>query len=462
MRYNRLIPFCMTVLLALFSACSDDDDMKSPLSQTQGDSENATYNSLTFKWQEVAGATQYGYELTDSDEHLVVRDVTNETTVKIGDLLPGEEYTLKVWSYAAVGSDMTTSEPIILKASTLPVAKIKTPELVCETRGKEYVVTWTSIEHAESYSYTLTSGDNVVDSGEVTTSYLSFTDLEEGSYTIAVKALTTEGGFMDSDIAQATFTVEESELWRATGVYTSAVLGTSWNATLVAYSNGMYSLLGWYGVEGYNLDFYYDPANADDMFQLADYYEFDDSSYTYKVPTGRTDQASVYVYPWYNYCTMDGNATSGSIGVFAYGASDYVTDIFTWGGTSTEAPADRFVGTWNASVSGVTYINDDWSAADFQDSQTIEITKVDDYTISMPVPYFEGETMNVKIDLANKSLTVDAMTVWDYYTLAGSSSQESPIVGHINDDGSFEFIDWYGWYEGYIYVSDTKAKYTKQ
>lgn len=461
MKYNRIIPFCMALMLGGFSACSDDDDVKTPLTATQGESGEATYNSLTFKWQKVAGATQYGYELYDSEEHIVIRDVTQSTSVKIGELRPGEEYTLKVWSYAAVGGDRTTSEPIVLKASTLPVVKIGTPELVCENHGDEYVVTWAPVEHADSYSYSLNAADTVVDSGDVTSRALTFSGLEEGNYTISVKATTTEGGYSDGDTAYATFSVESRELWRATGVYESQVLGASWNATLVAYSNGMYSLLGWYGVEGYDFNFYIDSNEPDDMFKVSDEYDYSDSSYTYKVPTGRSDKKSIRVYPWYNYCSMEGDSNKGVISLYVYG-SDYVTDTFTWGAVSGGGPADNFVGTWNASISGVTCITDDWSPSNFSyDVTTIEITKVDDYTISMPVPYFEDETMKVKIDIANKTLTVDSMTVWDYYTFAGSTSQTSPVVGHINDDGSFEFVDWYGWYDGYTYVYDTKAKYWK-
>lgn len=135
----------------------NDDEVLTALDTTQGETGKATYNSLTFEWDKVEGATQYGYELYDSNDLLVVRSVTGKNSVTIGDLQPATEYTLKVWSYAAIGSDHTTSAPFEMKATTEALKAIGTPVLSCKLQGGKYVVSWKSVSNATGYSYILTT-----------------------------------------------------------------------------------------------------------------------------------------------------------------------------------------------------------------------------------------------------------------------------------------------------------------
>lgn len=460
MRFNNILAAFAAIALVAAPSCSDDDAVKAPLSATAGDSGDATYNSLTFRWDKIADATQYGYELTDNEDNLVSRDVTKKNYVKFTNLKPSTEYSLKVWSYAALGSDYSSSEPIVLKGITKSVTKLATPVLKFTDLDYEYSITWNPVKGAETYKYSLYGEKGLVDSGSESSCSLKFNDLANGSYTVNVTATSSSGEYLDSDTGSVEFTVNVVESWRVSGVYTSAVLGDSWNAVLVAYSNNTYKLLGWYGVEGYDLEFYIKPDDKEDPFVITGDYSYDSGSYSYEVPTGRSDKKSVYVYPWYNYCGLEGNQDSGSIYLSVYGSNDYVFDDFVWSGSSTvTAPADDFVGTWNVSISGKSAINDAWTFEDFSYSDyTIEITKVDDNTISMEALYFTDDNINLKIDMENKTLTVEPTPVWDYYTFAGSESDTSPVVGRINEDGSIELNNWCGWYEGYVYVSDTTAR----
>lgn len=461
MKFNKILIAFAAVALSVASSCSDDDAVNTPLSTTAGASGDATYNSLTFRWDKVAGTTQYGYELTDNEGVLVVRDVTKMNSVRFSNLKPATEYSLKVWSYAAFGSGYASSEPIVLKGTTKSVTKLATPVLAFSDFISEYEVSWDAVEGAEAYNYSLSNESGIVDSGSVESCSLTFSDLDNGAYTVIVTATSSSEEYLDSDPASVEFTVSVTESWRVSGTYTSAILGKSWDAVLVAYSNNAYKLLGWYGVEGYNLDFSINDSDPDDSFLLSEAYEYESTSGCYKVPTGRTDEKSVYVYPWYNYCSLSGDKNEGAINLCVFGASDYVNDTFVWSGASTSAPADDFVGTWNVSISGTSMINDNWSEEDFSYDYTLEITKVNDNTVSMEALYFSDDQINLKIDMNNKTLTVDPTTVWDYYTFAGSYSAETPVVAHIQDDGSIVFEEWCAWYNGFTYVYGTTAKLWK-
>ncbi len=465
MKINKIIR--VLAIVALFGAMTscNDDEVLTALETSQGETEKVTYNSITFEWDKVAGATQYGYELYDNNDLLVIRSVTNKNSITIGDLQPATEYTLKVWSYAALGSEYTTSKTFELKATTTALKAIGAPILECNLQGGKYVVSWKSVANATEYYYILTNSSGVtVKSGTETSRTLTFSNLEIGDYTISVKALSSKGGYeSEGEYSTLDFTVEEIFLWKAEGTYWSELLGQSWTATIVCYGDNNYAIQGWYGVEGYDLDFKVDYSDPEDTFSLTGDYDYDSSSYTYLVPTGRKDISTAYVYQWWNYSLFSGSQSGGSVKVYLWSdnANDYVTDVFTWKGEATGSPADDFVGTWNVTMSGLTSITDNWEFEPFSVSTTVEIKKVDDFTISMPALNFNKETMNVKINMTDKTLTVDPMTVDTWYTLASSVSETSAVVGKINDDGSFEFTNWNAWYDGFPYLENTEAKYTK-
>lgn len=465
MKLTKIIWLLALVVGAWTLPSCSDDDVATPLDTTQGETQKVTYNSITFDWDKVEGATQYGYELYDNNDILVVRNVTIKNSVTIGDLQPATEYTLKVWSYAALGSDHSASAPIELKATTIALKAIGTPTLSCNLQGGKYVVTWKSVSNATEYAYILTNADGeVVKSGTTDSRSLSFSNLKTGDYTIAVKALSSKGGYEpEGEYANLAFTVEEIFLWKAEGTYWSEIYGQSWTATIVCYDENNYSIQGWYGVEGYDIEFEVDPiTDPEDTFYVSGDYDYDASSYTFLVPTGRKDLPIVYVYPWWNESLFSGNQNGGSVKICVWsdGANDFVTDVFTWKG-EVAGGADNFIGSWNVTMSGYSAINDNFEFEPFSSTTKIEITKVDDFTISMPALNFKNQTMNVLIDMAEMTLTVQPMTVDTWYTLASSVSATTPLVGKINADGSFEFSNWNAWFDGEPYLDFTTAKFTR-
>lgn len=295
--------------MALISSCSDDNDVKTPLSSTQIENGGATYNSLSFHWEPVAGATQYGYELSDPNGKLIVRDVTDVCEATFNELQPSTEYTLTVWAYAGIFGDHATSAPIVLKATTDGLSKVATPEPEYNANGSASVISWGEVPNATSYSYILSSGEEIISSGEVETTSVTFNNLEKGDYKFEISANSTEPGFTDGDSGILNFSVTTVEIWRVSGTYTSAITNKSWQATLVAYDNDSYSLLAWYGVEGYDFNFSYDKNDTEDPFKISGY-EYDEGSYTYGVPSGVSSLGEIWVYPWDGYCNMDGDRNS--------------------------------------------------------------------------------------------------------------------------------------------------------
>ena len=115
--------YCVLALSAAFSltSCSDDDVVTTPLDSPTATETGQTVSSLEFSWKEVSGATQYAYELYNTNDDLVYGDVTTANAIKFTGLTPSTNYTLKVWAYGAIGSDKSTSPTYVLSARTADV-----------------------------------------------------------------------------------------------------------------------------------------------------------------------------------------------------------------------------------------------------------------------------------------------------------------------------------------------------
>lgn len=467
MKLHKIISFFAAVALVSLSSCSDDEVATPITSDGEVETSGTSYDTLSFEWDKIDGATQYGYELLDPNDDVVYRDVTSLTSATIGSLQPATEYTLKVWGYPAIGSGHVQSEPIVIKATTDPLKTLAAPRLSTSSAEVTNTVSWTKVTGATQYEYTLTNAaGEQISSGTTTSRSVTFTHLDKGDYTATVRALSTTAGY-ETTGAESTidFTSDIVELWSAEGTYTSAVLNKSWDATILCYGGGHYTVKDWYGISGYDFDFYIDSSDPDDLFQIYSYYQYSNDNYCYQIPTGRSDIGALNVYPWYNECSLGGSSTKGTATFCIYLNGSYVYDTYTWKGTYDGIPADDFVGTWNVAMTGTTYLGpkgEDYDdLEDININTTIEITKVDDTTIQMPALFFSSVKMNVMIDMIERTLTVDPMTVATWYTLAGTSSIGSQIIGKINDDGSFEFNDWTAWYTSWTYMYDCTAKYTR-
>lgn len=441
------------------TSCSDDDTL-TPLDKTDMTVGDATYSTLTFEWQPVDGARQYSYQFgLPGAEDFIDMGLTKETKLTFTGLQPDTEYQLTVLAYAAMGSGNTTSEPIILTARTSALTSLATPVLEWTREVNSVIVSWQPIDGARDYAYSFTAADGtVIGSGTTYGTSVSFSNVDTGVYTITVTAQTQQDGFGNS--APATLSIdfvrERQELWRTTGVYTSAILGSEWNATLVAYDDNTYTLLSWYGTDGYNLDFTIDESDAANMFHPADSYTSAGGIYT--VPTGRTDFPTVNLIATDNRCSLGGNSGKGSITLAVASADKEGNDKFVWG-----LSFEDLLGTWQLDFDALDY--SDSSYDEFYDAE-VQITRgTAENTLVLPLPMYYGYTMGsstITVDMENMTFTMQPYSFGDgIFILAGRASETTPLTGTVSAS-RIAFDNVQTWYSGYSYLSpDATLVYTR-
>lgn len=318
--------------LCLFGACSDDEQQ--PLGNPTVEATDATYESLSFSWQPIANAVQYGYRLSDPAGEAVEAGVSQKTSVSFSGLQPATTYTLEVWAFAAMDGDYSTPPAAVLTATTNALVKLGTPDVTVDINGADIKISWEKVENAESYNFSIVDADgNVVKEGGTVKTTYKMSSLVPGEYTLTVEAKTKKGGFENSDPCVKTFTIGLVELWRANGTYSSADLEDSWYATIVAYNDKSYSILAFYGAEGYNLDFTVDTSNKDDMFSFVNGEEVTVKRNKYwRVDTGIEYPEYILSKPWDNNCKFKGTSKSGSVEIAVYIGGNLVEakDTFVW------------------------------------------------------------------------------------------------------------------------------------
>lgn len=333
MRFHRFHRFhsCLLPLLAfaaLCAACSDDEstvtELPAPAPEVQGD-----YSSLTFSWQPVEGATQYGYQLTDPAGAVVEADVTRLTTLTFPSLKAATTYTLEVWAYGPAYSSSGTSPVATLQATTQALLSLPAPVVTVSSQGTSTTVSWTPVEGAQQYSYALAGAGET--RGTTTDTVLTFRHLDMGHYTATIRALVDQEGYEPAgEPARQTFqvTVERQELWRVDGTYESAVMGTTHTSTLVAYDDDSYVLLGWYGVEGYDLDF---DRNGQSIVLDPLLYPYDAESGCNAVPTGQSvGSGTAWLYTPRGFSYFKVTSTLGRIRLCQSYQGGWPYDFFEW------------------------------------------------------------------------------------------------------------------------------------
>ena len=311
--------------MGAFSSCSDDDDtLNGKLDKTNAEVLSQSVSSLSFTWKAIKNASQYAYELSDPDKNLVESGVTTDLAASFTKLKPNTTYQLKVWAYGAYGSRYETSEPIYLTATTPAVVQLGMPEVKVVTSGATTTASWKSVEHAKKYEYyvKLKDSDKVLESGTVTDTEVALYGLV-GEYELGVKSLSTSEAYSDSEFDKVEFKVEKREVWRTVGTFDDGA-GNSWKATIVAYSNDTYTILKWYGHEGYDLEF---SVTSGGNVAVTNAYK-DDGSWYYV----RTDATHHLTIHHTYHSSFSGNSTSGKMTI--YNGKDVT---FTWPVPVTES-----------------------------------------------------------------------------------------------------------------------------
>lgn len=468
MKHNKsfILRLGMLLVVALFStvmftSCSDDD-LKTPLQQPSLMEGVKTVSSIAFSWEPVEGASQYAYELYDTNEQVVLGGVTNTTSVLTTGLKPKTEYTLKVWAYSPVDGKHSTSPIATITSVTNPQIPLVAPTSAESATGNGGVtITWPAVEHATAYKYTLSNGTT----GETSTNSVTLTSLAIGEYTISIVATSSDETYSDSEPFAFTFQRTKSELWRKDGVYTAANLpegSNKFNAEIVAYDDGSYTIVSPYGAKGFDISFTVDPESSEIK------------------PIG-TESFSGYEYVWVSmqydlgmfcgngYSGFEGNKQKGSVWFYAicYDADgndvgEGGQDTFTWGG-DTEVTVDKLCGTYNAHVTGYDYFSSTWELQEVDRTDEVTITKIDDTTVKISNFYGWGEDFTGTVDLDAKTITIQPVLWNTYYTFASIESATAPVVATFANDLTITFQNFTAWADGYSYIeSDARCEISQK
>lgn len=325
----RLFTIVMVAVAAL-AACSSDDDniVREGLTQNGITLTSSTVSSLSFSWEAVDNVAQYGYRLLDTDSNVIEGGVTTGRTASFTGLTADTEYKFEVTSFAQYDSQYKNGEAKSINVKTDKIVPLAAPVVTGEVNYETVSVSWDAVDNADKYYVKVTdSNDSIVNDTITDTSY-SFTGTVGLTYSVSVSADTEEEAYSQSEWATVDNLVPEekvetrTEIWRVTGTFKdAAVYDQSFDATLVAYDDGSYSILNWLGTEGYNLDF---TVNADGSINITNGTPY--SSYYTMVEF--YSGYYLYVCPGTGYCKFD--ASAGDFWFYAYwdASSDYCE--FTW------------------------------------------------------------------------------------------------------------------------------------
>lgn len=324
--------FLLLLMLSMgFAACSSDDVEKTPLDTPALTVGTTKVSSLAFNWQAVSGATQYAYELYDANGDRVLGDVTSSNSVIATGLEPESTYTLKVWAYANVNADKTTSPIATITATTAAKVSLDTPVPEASSANGGVTISWPAVEHATSYLYSYVDADGNTVEGETETNSVTLSNLPIGEYTIKIVATSSDEAYSDSAPIELNFQRTKAESWRRSGTYTSAGTGESYKATIVAYDDGSYTIESPFGEDGYSISFTVD-ATSKEITPLGvtpDQYGY------YSIYVGSQNYVSLYTSGGYSEFT--GDADEGEVWFYSYTydldgnqVGDGGYDDFTW------------------------------------------------------------------------------------------------------------------------------------
>lgn len=451
LRITKLL-MLIPMLAFLLTGCSDDEVVKTPLPATSITEGAKTVSTLNFTWQSIAGATQYAYELSEKATGTVILGgMTNATSLLATNLKPNTTYLMTVWAYASPSASNTTSPKITIEATTNEVVALATPsDLQSGWDGGTITITWPAVANADGYEYQYERGGETV-SGTVTTNTLSISSLPIGEYTVYLRAITNDENYSNSQSIAFTFRREKMELWRTECNYNSPVLGQDFACQVVAFDDGNYEIQGIYGSDD-KIEF-----NADENGEIILLNAYQVSAPYYYLTAG---DYTLCVYVGSGYSGVECTASYGDIWFYVYlydSEGNYLGgdyDWITWGSTEEVPTIETLVGDYTETTScyDLTYDWANWTEVSDQQSD-VSIAKVDDETVTIYNFYGWESTLTAKVDMANRTITIDNNALFaDYYTVADYSSADKAVVGTFDDNGTITFRNWSVWYGGYAYI----------
>lgn len=347
--------------------------------------------------------------------------------------------------------------------------KLATPQpALLSSTETSLTFSWDKVSGAVQYSYTLTASDGTaVDGGTTANTSIEFTGLaSSAAYTFSLTAYPEVGSedYLTSDAATITANTADippvTELWSVVGTVDDGV-GYTWDATLVAFSDGSYIIKSWYGTEGYDLDF---TVNSDATISVSNLTEDEDGYYYVLAGADKYICIDTRSYEGYgSYSSFSGNETSGEIWFYNYETSGYYD--FIWPATPTEGDSvtiDELVGTY-AQANEYQFYDEAWG--DYSSTNDVTITKVDDNTISISGLVWSAEedglAVNATVDQQNGVITIAPQMLSGYYKLAAKSGEGDSVTA-IWKDGSITFGKWCLYYGGYAYAYSYSTVLTKK
>lgn len=445
-KISRTVKLSLPLLAVLIMAsCSEEKTELTPLVTPSLNPATATVSSLTFTWDAVGNVSEYVYELRDPDGEISDGGVTSYTTVTLTGLKPSTVYTLNVWAYPAVGGPDKVSEVATITGRTADIVQLATPAVRAEVNGSSVTLSWTAVENAETYWYCHEDSEgNATEWEQTSSTSVKISALATGSHTFLVYADSDDEAYSASGTASVPVEITRVERYRTTASFT--YYGANWESTIIAYADGGYSVIEWYGSPyDANMDF-----SIIDGTVVWDESYYNDGEYIY-IPY-ETSNNEYYLYVMDCELTITGLTYTLTIEEY------YGTCIITWNAPLT---IYDFEGSYSMASTGSECIEqNDWT--DFSYTDEIEIKIVDDNTVSFVDPYWYYYEIEGTVDFETNTIMFAPQEI-GYYTFCKYDTPDEGIVATFDEDFTIKFSDWTAYYADYTfsYIYGTETILTK-
>lgn len=198
-RYLLATMLLMTGVALTLTACSDDDNANNAPAVKKTAS---TFNSASFEWAAVNGASEYNYRLVcDNDNKEIAKASTSATQMTFTDLASTKTYYLYV---AAIIGGTPTAEGRAAAATGFQIAQPTASMKVRLNKDGmlETTLSW-SATSAEKFGYILDGTDEVITDK---TNLILPSDLSVAEHTLSIRSISSDVLFNNSAAKIFTFT----------------------------------------------------------------------------------------------------------------------------------------------------------------------------------------------------------------------------------------------------------------